>query len=397
MAQPEVVAPAPPARRRWAALGRLRGQPGVVVARLPAKVRTKLLVGFLAIAGLLVVVSLLGLRVLDQANARVQRLETLQRRAVVYKGIAQAASDLSQVLAVHEAGASNLTGYTGCSGSCRRAASVWAPRRHSGRRRRFAGRGRGRRADVRLRPAAGRPADLAPDSRRAFDDLTGARPREATRPAFGRRKQRTEVRGGGSDRRHQSQPAGAGARRQRERRDADAGQGKPQRVHLVPQPLHHGQWRQRRACARPWPRPLVVAGAADPEHRVEAGRDRVGGLLRPARRAEPRRAGLARAQRESDERRVTASLRRARDGESAQVGVPREHVARAEDAAERRHRFLPGIAAEAVRRAECQAGGVHRGHPLLRQPSALADQRRARPVQGGSRPDRAGACPFLAA
>jgi signal transduction histidine kinase len=113
MAQPEVVAPAPPARRRWAALAGLRGQPGGLVARLPAKVRTKLLVAFLAIAGLLVLVSVLGLRVLDQANAHVQRLDALQHRAVAYQAIAATAGDLQQVLAVHEAGAASLTPYTG--------------------------------------------------------------------------------------------------------------------------------------------------------------------------------------------------------------------------------------------------------------------------------------------
>jgi signal transduction histidine kinase len=113
MAQPEVVAPAPPAHRRLAALAGVKSWPGSIVARLPANVRTKLLVAFLMIAGLLVVVSLLGLRVLDQANARVARLDVLQLRAVRYQQIAEAASDLQQVLALHEAGASNLTPYTG--------------------------------------------------------------------------------------------------------------------------------------------------------------------------------------------------------------------------------------------------------------------------------------------
>ena len=37
------------------------------VARLPAKLRTKLLVSFLTIAGLLVLVALLGVRVLGQS------------------------------------------------------------------------------------------------------------------------------------------------------------------------------------------------------------------------------------------------------------------------------------------------------------------------------------------
>ena len=51
------------------------------VARAPATVRTKLLVAFLVIAALLVLVGVLGLRVLGQANARVERLGTLQLRS----------------------------------------------------------------------------------------------------------------------------------------------------------------------------------------------------------------------------------------------------------------------------------------------------------------------------
>jgi len=114
MAQPEVVVPAPPARRRWAApLARLRALPGGLVARLPAKVRTKLLVAFLVIAGLLVMVSLLGLRVLNQANAHVARLDTLQQRAVKYQEIAATTGDLEQLLNVRESGGPNLTRYAG--------------------------------------------------------------------------------------------------------------------------------------------------------------------------------------------------------------------------------------------------------------------------------------------
>jgi signal transduction histidine kinase len=113
MGQAEVVVPAPPAHGRWAALAGVKGRVGNVVARLPAKVRTKLLVSFLAIAGLLVLVSLLGLRVLGQANARVERLDTLQVRAAQYQAIEATAGDLQQTLGVRSAGASSLTPYTG--------------------------------------------------------------------------------------------------------------------------------------------------------------------------------------------------------------------------------------------------------------------------------------------
>jgi len=55
------------------------------VARLPAKVRTKLLVAFLGIAALLVVIALLGLRVLGQSNSRAERLGALQVRFAWYQ------------------------------------------------------------------------------------------------------------------------------------------------------------------------------------------------------------------------------------------------------------------------------------------------------------------------
>jgi len=64
------------------------------VARAPVSVRTKLLVGFAAIAGLLVLVGALGLVALGQSNSRVQRLGDLQARAAAYNGLQ---SDINQV------------------------------------------------------------------------------------------------------------------------------------------------------------------------------------------------------------------------------------------------------------------------------------------------------------
>ncbi|HEX6762342.1 MAG TPA: HAMP domain-containing sensor histidine kinase [Gaiellaceae bacterium] len=112
MAHPDVLE-APPGTPRRAALGRLREQLGGLVARAPASVRTKLLVAFLAIAALLVAVSALGLRELDKANARVERLDTLQLRSATYQAIQAHAEDLQQVLGVRTAGTSTLTPYTG--------------------------------------------------------------------------------------------------------------------------------------------------------------------------------------------------------------------------------------------------------------------------------------------
>ena len=57
------------------------------VARIPAKLRTKLLASFLTIAALLVLVSLLGVRVLGQANSRSERLRTLQTHRAGYQAV----------------------------------------------------------------------------------------------------------------------------------------------------------------------------------------------------------------------------------------------------------------------------------------------------------------------
>jgi len=84
-----------------------------VVARAPAKVRTKLLVAFFAIAALLVLVSVLGLQVLAQSNARVERLGALQLRSSQYQTLAATADDLQEVLTVRQAGTPTLTPYTG--------------------------------------------------------------------------------------------------------------------------------------------------------------------------------------------------------------------------------------------------------------------------------------------
>jgi len=103
MAQPEALK-APPASRRWAA--RVGWDTGLVraVARAPAKVRTKLLVGFLGIAALLVLVGVLGLRFLGQANARVAGLGTLQARSSTYDELQTQASMLRQLLGFRDGG-----------------------------------------------------------------------------------------------------------------------------------------------------------------------------------------------------------------------------------------------------------------------------------------------------
>ena len=111
MAQPEVLE-APPARKR-AVLAATKDRFVGAVARAPANVRTKLLVSFLIIAALLVLVGVLGLRFLGQANARVERLGTLQKRSATYQSLEAYATDLRQSLGVRAAGTPGVTPYTG--------------------------------------------------------------------------------------------------------------------------------------------------------------------------------------------------------------------------------------------------------------------------------------------
>jgi signal transduction histidine kinase len=75
------------------------------VGRVPATVRTKLVLAFLAIALLLVVVALLGLRVLGQSNARAESLRALQVRAAAYQQLETGATQMRQLLGLCAGGA----------------------------------------------------------------------------------------------------------------------------------------------------------------------------------------------------------------------------------------------------------------------------------------------------
>ena len=75
----------------------------------------------------------------------------------------------------------------------------------------------------------------------------------------------------------------------------------------------------------------------------------------------------------------------ARDRQPAQVGIPREHVARAAHAAQRHHRLFRSAARAPVRRPQRQAGRLPQGHPLVGTASAQPDQRHPRPVEGRGR------------
>src|SRR5436305_10816972 len=105
---------AAPSAPKWrAALWRSRERLARLVAIAPGSVRTKLVVAFLAIATLLVVLTVLGLRVLGQANGRVERLDVLQLRSATYQALEAHAGDLQQTLGVRAAGDPTITLYTG--------------------------------------------------------------------------------------------------------------------------------------------------------------------------------------------------------------------------------------------------------------------------------------------
>ncbi|TML48327.1 MAG: HAMP domain-containing protein [Actinobacteria bacterium] len=96
----------PPVTERGTRSGRADNPLVRVVARIPWRVRTKLLVAFVGIVALIVVVGALGLRALGQSNARVERLGTLQLRAATYQRIQTQAQQLRQLLGLR-AGANN--------------------------------------------------------------------------------------------------------------------------------------------------------------------------------------------------------------------------------------------------------------------------------------------------
>jgi signal transduction histidine kinase len=75
------------------------------VGRVPATVRTKLVLAFLAIALLLVGVAVLGLRVLGQSNARAESLRALQVRAAAYRELETDATQMRQMLGLCAGGA----------------------------------------------------------------------------------------------------------------------------------------------------------------------------------------------------------------------------------------------------------------------------------------------------
>jgi signal transduction histidine kinase len=95
------------------------------VGRVPVKVRTKMLVAFAGIAALLIVVAVLGLRVLGQANTRVVSLGTLQLRAATYQSLQTQAQQLRQLLALRVGEDPNLRTYLGASSTIALSGRNW--------------------------------------------------------------------------------------------------------------------------------------------------------------------------------------------------------------------------------------------------------------------------------
>src|SRR2546423_6610402 len=95
------------------------------VGRVPVKIRTKMLIAFAGIAALLIVVAVLGLRVLGQANARVDSLGTLQLRAATYQSLQTQAQQLRQLLALRVGEDPNLNTYLGLGPTTVHAGRGW--------------------------------------------------------------------------------------------------------------------------------------------------------------------------------------------------------------------------------------------------------------------------------
>ena len=70
----------------WTKLGNSGGLVGWV-ARLPARVQTKLLIAFLSIVGLLIVLGAVGLQVLSGVNDQTNELIRLQRKIAAYRQV----------------------------------------------------------------------------------------------------------------------------------------------------------------------------------------------------------------------------------------------------------------------------------------------------------------------
>ena len=325
------------------------------VGRLPANVHTKLLIAFVGTAVLVVAVGLLGLRVLGQSNDRAARLGVLQERALAYGKLE---SDTRNVrLLLNENPGPDFYAVNPAIIPIGRDTTEVAIDQAV------------RNALVRLRSSTrvDRLGFVPPAEDRLV--LREIRAKSERLSIVIVRIIESSI-GGASD--EEQKPLRNKAHRlatdlyqtaagPRDRDDGcNRGCDRAEReLVLEPaQPLRrrgHGRDRPR-AAARV--RPLLVGHRADPANRLPAGCDRLGRFLGSRRRQQPRRARRTRRERQPHERRARPPVPGARDRESAQIGVPREHVSRATYAAERDHRLLAGAPRGHLRGAQREAGGV---------------------------------------
>ena len=140
----------------------------------------------------------------------------------------------------------------------------------------------------------------------------------------------------------------------------------------------HGWRSMRRRPAAPRGRDPRRPGRPPADARALLGADRraAGDVREPVGPRHPERPPVPRAR---------AQDPRARGGQPAQVRVPGQHVARAADAAQRRHRLLRRAARPACSATSTSARRSTSRHPRLRPPPARADQRDPRPVEDRGR------------
>ena len=120
----------------------------------------------------------------------------------------------------------------------------------------------------------------------------------------------------------------------------------------------------RRSSRSPWAARTSRAASSWSGARPGAVRRASGGPPHGARRTSPGSPSRTRDCSSEIEEKGPA----ARGRQPAQVGVPRQHVARAAHAAQRHHRLLGGAARADVRRAQREAGRVPRRHPGVGPP-----------------------------
>ena len=280
------------------------------VARMPWRVRSKLLLAFVGIVAMFVVVGILGLRTLSQSNARVEQLGTLQLRAAAYRELQTGAAQLRQLLALRAGG--DITVYIGGQ---KRTAPTRANRTF---------------LDQTIATTLLRLGPATDSSESRLRAAQGGRPHPRSHPhglpaGFPRPRQDHRLRrsrGRGAGPKAPTRPGRAAGERARGAREPAlrCNPSRDDRAH-----------RREPELVLELPALFIVAGVASvvlalllgsvlawsvgrpyPEDRGAPGGDRLGGLLQARRRPESRRARRARGEPQPDERRARTAVRAAR-------------------------------------------------------------------------------------